>query len=230
VVVGLLPHRRLTVVATYQALLVALLFVLPGALYTWGFERALSGWGTTLTDRLLRFVAGSAVLHALAAPASWWFYRRQIATGRLAAGHVPWWLWALPLLYVTVPMALGVLVGVLVRRDWAPTRLLAGSAPAPRAWDHVFAGRRPAWLRIRLKDPAAGDGGWIFGLYADTGTGPGSYAAGFGHERDLFLSDTAWLDGGTGRPLRDAAGMPVMRRAGLLIAWDQIAYIEVMWT
>ncbi|SHK72251.1 DUF6338 family protein [Actinacidiphila paucisporea] len=216
-------------VDSIRAVAVALAFVLPGALFTWEYERALSGWGLSASDRALRFVGSSAAFHAVLAPASWWFYREEVVSGRLAAGHASWWLWPGTLAYVAVPTVAGRLAGEATRRNRRWSRLLTGYAPAPRAWDHVFANRDEAWLRIRTRDTGPGDGGWIFGSYHSPDDRLGAYAAGYGHDRDLYLSDTAWLHPDTGLPLRGPDQQPLMRGVGVLIGWDQIAYIEVMW-
>ncbi|WP_159037187.1 DUF6338 family protein [Streptomyces specialis] len=216
-------------ISTFQALVVALVFMLPGALYTWDFERTLGDWGLSAADRLLRFTGSSAVFHALLAPVTWWFYREQIVTGRLAEGHASWWLWPAVLAYTALPTAAGRIVALATRRGDAWSRLVTGGAPAPRAWDHVFSSRRPAWLRIRLKETEPGEECWVFGSYTTPDDRLGAYAAGYGQERDLYLADTAWLEAGTGDPLREPDGRPRMRGVGLLIGWDQIAYIEVIW-
>ncbi|MCM2422610.1 DUF6338 family protein [Streptomyces sp. RKAG293] len=221
-------------IISYAALFVALAFVLPGALYTWGFERTLSSWGDAATDRIIRFLGSSAVFHVLVAPLSWCFYRYEIFSGRLAHGQASLWLWPSAMLYLLLPTAAGCAVGVATRQGARWSRLITGDAPAPRAWDHVFSSGRSIWLRIRLSDATGDDGGWIFGLYAQKSTEPGpftydSFASGSGQDRDLFLTDIAWLDGTSGQPLRNPDGMPRLRGVGILINWDQIVYTEVIW-
>src|SRR3712207_4757843 len=61
---------RRMIPTTWTALLLLTVAVLPGAMFTFGFERQASAYGVTLADRVLRFVAVSAVLAiAYAAPA-----------------------------------------------------------------------------------------------------------------------------------------------------------------
>lgn len=42
-------------ISTFQALAVALLALLPGATYTFAYERRVGGFGVSLSDRLVRF-------------------------------------------------------------------------------------------------------------------------------------------------------------------------------
>lgn len=95
---------------TIQALAVVVIALLPGALYVWAVEREVGRWGVGLSDRVLRFVGGSAIFHAVVAPVSYGLWRQY---GRaLSAGEdVSWWLWSVPLLYVGVPAIAGTLVG-----------------------------------------------------------------------------------------------------------------------
>src|SRR5215208_3604555 len=48
--------------STVEALAVVLAAILPGGLYVWAFERRVGAWGVSFADRLLRFVATSALL------------------------------------------------------------------------------------------------------------------------------------------------------------------------
>src|SRR4029079_5530354 len=53
---------------TLEAVAALVLALLPGALYVWAYERPVGAWGIGLSDRVLRFVGVSAILHALLAP------------------------------------------------------------------------------------------------------------------------------------------------------------------
>ena len=113
---------------TFQAFAVAALAVLPGALYTWSFERVVGRWGSGAADRVLRFTGSSAVLLALYAYPAYllWthylhlrtvsqhsvVYRNLIWEG----GALPPWLFLLPLAYVTIPIAAGTFSGYAVTR------------------------------------------------------------------------------------------------------------------
>ncbi|WP_460060969.1 DUF6338 family protein [Streptomyces sp. YKOK-I1] len=212
-----------------QALAVLVAAVLPGALYTWGFEREVGSWGSGMADRVLRFTGSSALFHALAAPVDLWVYR-QFGTVWRAPGQPSWWLvWSAALAYVLLPLGTGVAVGVATGRGRRWARFVTGPAPQPRAWDHVFSRPESAWLRIRLKESdTEGEGCWLLGAYAPARDGVGSYAAGYGHGEDLYLADTAEADPETGHFVLGTDGRPVLRGVGVLIRWDEIRYIEVI--
>jgi len=53
------------VITTFQALGVALLALLPGASYTFAYERIVGKFGASLADRLVRFLAASAAFMAI---------------------------------------------------------------------------------------------------------------------------------------------------------------------
>lgn len=101
---------------TFQALLVLVLALLPGALYVWAFERLAGAWGVRFSDRVLRFVEVSALVHAPLAPLTYWLWIEFVRSGRLAAGHVPLALWLVPLRYVALPIAGGSAVGAATRK------------------------------------------------------------------------------------------------------------------
>lgn len=213
---------------TLGGAIVALLIVLPGAAYTWGFEQAVSGWGAGLADRTLRFAAGSAVFAVITAPLTFWFYAEQVASGRLAHGEFWWPSWPLSIGYVVVPFVAGRVVGRAVQLGCRWPALLVGPAPAPRAWDHVFLSGRSAYVRVRLKDSSAGTDGWVLGIFSPH-PDLAAYASGPPHEPDLYLSDTAVAIAGTGEFLRDNEGQPCLRGFGVLIRYDEILYLEVAW-
>jgi hypothetical protein len=206
---------------TFQAAAVAGLGLLPGALYTWAFEREAGAWGVRFTDRALRFVGTSAIFHVLFAPLSYWLWLEFVPTGRLRSGDVPMWAWALPALYVAVPTTCGVLVGraTRARRPWA--RLSTGPNPAPRAWDHLIGHGPDGWVRLRLKS-----GVWLAGAFATMEDGRRSYAAGYPDEPDLYLVDTVDVDPGTGEFSTDEQGRPLSRGSGILVRWSEIEYLE----
>lgn len=65
--------------ASVPALLVLLVAVLPGSVYTWAFERQASRHGVALADRVLRFVGVSAAFALLFA---WPAYGRGAGSTR----------------------------------------------------------------------------------------------------------------------------------------------------
>jgi hypothetical protein len=228
---------RRSVIDTYQALAVTLVALLPGALYTFNLERQAGRWGAGTSDRLLRFLAASAGFHVLLAPASYQGYRTWVRTGQVAAGRaLPWWLWLVLIGYVAVPAFCGDAVGRGTRRRATWATWFTGPSPAPRAWDNLFAyGGRTGWVRLRLLDPgtvndSAGGvtGRWMVGAYSDP-RAPGDlggYAAGYPESQDLYLADTAVCSPVTGDFILGGDGRPQLRGVGVLIRWEQIAYLE----
>lgn len=212
---------------TLQAVAVFILAVLPGALYTWAYEREDGAWEVTFSDRVARFTGVSAAFSVFTAPLVYglyaWYVRAAEDQDIVA---IPWWMWLIYAGYVSVPFALGTAVGIAAknRRPWA--RYFTGPSPAPRGWDVLF--RSPAltgWLRLHLKD-----GTWLLGVWEDpsddAGARPGSYAAGYPHPQDLYLVDTCEADPETGAFLLDDGGAVIRRGIGALVNWDQVAYAE----
>jgi hypothetical protein len=69
-------------------------------------------WELASPDRLLRFVAASAVFHVVAAPLTYWLWHRHVRAGRWEQGDaLAWGLWGRLLVYLLVPYALGTAVG-----------------------------------------------------------------------------------------------------------------------
>lgn len=134
--------------ATVQALAITLLAILPGAAYTFAFERGRGAFGVTLADRVIRFLAASAVFHAVVAGTEYALYKHLIHTGALARAQIPWYtVQLIAALYVAVPIAEGATVARAgPGQHWWPT---LGCA------DHrYFAGSTS--LGLRVVPPAAG--------------------------------------------------------------------------
>jgi hypothetical protein len=204
---------------TLQALGVLVIALLPGALYVWAFERQVGRWGIGLSDRALRFIGGSAMFHAAAAPLSYGLWADHWDAVR-SARPVSWWLWLVPMLYVALPWAGGAFVGSRLRAGRPWTRWLTGPNAAPRAWDHLFAGEVDGWIRLRLKS-----GAWLGGVFAEA-NGRRSYAAGYPELQDLFLAAAVDTDPDTGEFVRDDAGLPTVQPGGLLIRWEEVEFLE----
>ena len=207
---------------TFEALTVAVVAVLPGALYVWGFEQQVGRWGATAADRVLRFIGWSAMLHAAFAPVTLQLWVVYVRTGRVGRGDVPIWLWALVLGYVLLPALAGRVVGAATTAGAAWARVLTGRRAAPRAWDHLFASAPRGWVRMKLKS-----GSWIGGIFARTGDRPDgvSYAAGYPESQDLYLARLVEVDGATGEVvLHD--GKPTVLNRGVLIRWEEVEYLE----
>ena len=206
---------------TFEAIAVAVVALLPGALYVWGFERQVGNWGIGLSDRLFRFFGTSALFHVLIAPITYWLWSTYVRSGRVGEGRpLPLWLWLIVLAYVAVPFLGGTRVGLATRNGEGWARIFTGPDPAPRAWDHFFASRPDGWVRLRLKS-----GVWIAGAYAPSDGGIGSYAAGYPETQDLFLAETVEIDRDTGE-FEVVSGRPVFRGTSLLIRWDEVEFLE----
>jgi len=149
------------VLSTFQALLVAVFAILPGALYTWAFEREAGAWGVGLGDRLLRFFGASAVFSILTLPLLYEGYRRYVVTGALREGvALPAWLWLSPGALL-LPVVAGWVVGWATRHGKRWVRPLVGRAPAPRGWDQLFRTPRLGVAAHEVGDgAAAGAGMW----------------------------------------------------------------------
>jgi hypothetical protein len=207
----------------FQALVSFVVAFLPGAAYTFAYERLVGAFGLGFADRAVRFLTASAVFHALLAGPELLLYQRFVVTGRLARGEVSWVLVeAIAVAYVVLPSALGTLVGHARRRDWRWLRPLADT-PEPRAWDFLWRRGVPGVVRLRLRS-----GTWLAGVYGTTSDGRQSYAAGYPEEGDLYLSLQLRVDPMTGEFTRDDEDrpVPVAGRSGLLVRWAEIEYLE----
>jgi len=213
------------VISTFQGLLVALLALLPGASYTFAYERVAGSFGISFSDRLVRFLAASALLHAVFAAPEYLLYRHLVLEKRLHNGTVTWWLLeAVAMAYVLLPTALGSLVGWGHKHHhkWAVT--LVGDAPEPRAWDYLWRHAEQAIVMIKLKS-----GTWLAGHYGRPSDGRRSYASGHPEEGDLYLALALKIDAASGELALDAGGIPipVPGERGLLVRWTEIEYIDI---
>jgi hypothetical protein len=206
--------------STFHTAAVIVVALLPGALYVWSFERQAGRWGIGLSDRVFRFVGGSAIFHAVFAPATYWVWTTQWPEVR-GGLHISWWLWPVTLAYVAVPMAVGTTIGKATRRVSRWSRWFTGPNPAPRAWDHLFSSNVDGWVRLRLKS-----GSWIGGAFASTSDGRRSYAAGYPEDQDIYLADAVAVNPETGEFQRDCDGSVVVLGGGLLLRWDEIEYLQ----
>jgi hypothetical protein len=219
---------------TFQALFVVALAVLPGALYTWYFEREAGRWGIGLADRVLRFVGYSAIFQAIYAYPVFWLWSNflhvpvrvdsqlQFRNLILEGGPLPTWIYFVPAAYVALPISIGTLAGITVNRRgrsaWARAlaRVFAGRDPAPRAWDNLFSGSPAGVVRVRMDT-----GGRLGGLF-----GEDSYAAGYSEQpQDLYL-ERAYLIQEDGSFAKDADGNFVEWGSGILLKWENIVALE----
>jgi len=204
---------------SFQAAAVVVIALLPGALYVWSFERQAGRYGISLSDRVLRFVGGSAIILAFFAVPLYWLYSNY-GTAIEAGRALPPWLGILPIAYVFVPLVAGTLVGVSIRRDWGWAKWLSAPDPAPRAWDYLFQYNVDGWIRCRLKS-----GTWLAGAYANA-NGRRSYAAGYPEPQDLYLAATVEVDAESGEFVVGEDGNPTLGSGGMLLRWDELEYLE----
>jgi len=207
--------------STLQAAAVALLAILPGAAYTFAFERFAGAYGVTLSDRIVRFLAASAVFHALASAPEYLLYRNLIRSGELKNGKTSLWLVELlAVSYVAIPIVCGVLVGYGRQSGWRWARMISGRALAPRAWDHLFATPRTGYIRAKLKS-----GRWVGGFYGGTTEGLTSYAAGYPEPQDILIARSVEIDGQTGAYIIER-GRPKETGTALLLKWEELELLE----
>jgi hypothetical protein len=114
--------------STFEALLVALLAVLPGALYTLARENFGASWAWQHTDtstQIFRFLGASAVFHTIFAPLSYRAYQQLVVTHAATQGKtLSWWWWVALVGYIALPYAWGALTES--SRNWqtSPRRLI----------------------------------------------------------------------------------------------------------
>lgn len=208
-------------IGTFQGLAVAVLALIPGALFMWAFERVAGAWGIGFSDRFLRFLGISVLLNVVVAPGTYLIWHNYLRSGVLSDDQMlPWWLWLVALLYVFVPILLGrgLALGLQSGAGWAQA-LNVGSRP-PTAWDSIFSAEPEGWILIRLKS-----GRWIGGQYAE-----GSYAGGYPEPPDLFLARECVVDQDAEEFVLDASGEPQAigpPNWGILVRWEEIEYLEV---
>jgi hypothetical protein len=204
---------------TFSALAVLAVALLPGALYTWAFERQAGRWGIGLSDRVLRFIGGSALFHAAFAPLTYWLWSEQWP--RLRDGQtVGLALWLVPVAYVALPALAGTAVGVATRRGAPWAQWFTGPDPAPRAWDYLFQYEADGWVRLRMKS-----GTWVGGAYAFA-NGRRSYTAGYPDPQDLYLAAAVRVDPDTGEFMIGDGGLVEVLPGGLLVRWEEVEYLE----
>jgi hypothetical protein len=213
-------------VDSFEALAVTILALLPGALFTWSFEREVGNWGAGLADRIYRFVGFSAMFHAALAYPEFAFWANYLhvpdADGEgfhnvfTSGADLGWWVGLVPILYVGIPIVLGFLASRSARNDGWLARILVGRSPAPRAWDELF-WRGPALaVRMKLKD-----GEWVGGLFGDN-----SYASGYPEPQDLLLEETYEIsDDGTFVPGSKPDDFAPLG-SSILISWSEVQFLE----
>jgi Family of unknown function (DUF6338) len=214
-------------IPTFQALGVALLALLPGASYTFAYERIVGGFGQSFSDRLVRFLAASAVMAAVFSAPGLVLYRSFVANGRLTHDGLTWGnlveFEVAALVYVLLPTIAGSFVGRSVKKNRRWARALVGDAIEPRAWDYLWRSGPEGVVRLKMKS-----GVWLAGLYGTTESDRRSYAAGYPEEGDLYLAEQLVVDPDDGAFTRDADDrpVPVPGSPGLLVRWEEIEFLD----
>ncbi|MDA5147591.1 DUF6338 family protein [Streptomyces sp. AD681] len=201
---------------TFLQLAVVITAVLPGITYQFTREHARGPFvrHDDLGERLLRALAASLVLDI-----AYVLLFGRVLTDRLPLSAARWEkLSASPrpaallalLLLIVVPAAAAFAVSLRERRG-RPTQYVT----TPSAWDHVFAGLGPCFIRVRLKS-----GSWVGGWY-----GGASYASSHpATAHDLYL-ESAWRMAPDGRFLSR-----VDLTRGLYVRLDDVEVLEfVTW-
>lgn len=212
------------VISTFEALVIALLALLPGASYTFAYERLAGAFGSNAADRLVRFLAASAIIQAAYAGPLYVLYHRNVANGDLAAGDLNWLaITAFAVGYVSIPVLMGTLVGWGRRNRYPWALLLTGDSAEPRAWDYLWNRRVSALVRLRMNS-----GRWLAGIYNEFERGAKSYAAGYPEDGDLFLAVQCAVQADSGDWVLTASGQPsrVDSSPGLLVKWADVEFLE----
>jgi hypothetical protein len=210
-----------------SGILILIAAVIPGTMFTWGFERQTGPYGASLADRILRFIAVSVIFHLLLGWPEYVLYRlafngHVFGVGQFAA------VWTAVLLLTLLPAGVGGILGELYAtrntgQSLATIRRLLGGPRvsklmrwtmaherAPRAWDNLFNERPTLYLRIRTTD-----GSWLAGLFAYD-----SYVAAYPNEGDLYLEE-AWS-------LKENLALSERLGYSLYVPARQIAWMEAI--
>lgn len=208
-------------IGTFQALLVVMVAVLPGAAYNFAYERVFGSFGDTVADRLTRFLSASAVMHALVAGLTYTGYLKLIKSGDLARGAVHAWIVeGIAVAYVLIPIALGAFVGYGLTKRWPPFLFLFGKDHETRAFDWLWRQGKDGIVRISLTNDR-----WIAGIFATTDKSK-SYAGNDPNSPDLWMSQQCIVDAETGEYETDGDGKPKTLDIGLLVRWENVRYLE----
>lgn len=177
---------------TLEALIVMAIALLPGATFVWALERVTGKWEFGLSDRLLRFVVFSAMIHTPAFPLTAWLVQLYMLESKvsLTRGAV-FVFWGALVVYTFGPALLGSAVGRGARRRRVWSEWFTGRDPAPRAWDNLFLLEgQTGWVLLKLKS-----GPWIGGAWIDDEErGLRSFAGGYPYPADIYLAETAEVD------------------------------------
>lgn len=223
--------------STFQALAVALLALLPGALYELAREQRGGRWGLRGADQIFRLLSFSVGFQVLIAPLTYWLYGHYVTSGHLAAGKaVSPLLWIGGVAYLVVPFFFGRFTAWASKRrdlqdrvDPHASEFLRGVrkasakavslytdvAPAPRAWDYLWS--RPelsGWVVLHLMNGEVLAGEWTY-----------SYAGGHPEPGDLYLANEVEVDSDGQLWAAPGSVLPIRTNRSLLVRWEEIRYL-----
>jgi hypothetical protein len=196
--------------ATWEALTIAILFIVPGFVTVSAFRTVVPGRRTSDASFFLGCLTASCINAAV------WFWLPYLALSQGYFETQPiWavfaWLWV----GLIAPALMGLVLGWLTSRQVGKRLLnplgLSFVNPIPTAWDYKFSHVGSRWVLVTLKD-----GSRVAGLW-----GHRSFASSFAGERDLYLEQTYVVSPEAGKPWT-----PVTNSDGVLIASGEIRSIE----
>ncbi len=196
--------------AKYEAVVVALAFVVPGFVFSSTRSMLTPRAARSAQAQVLGFLASSSVVWAI------WFWPVVHLAERVRGGTFAVWaaMGVRAFLVFVTPAALALVVGWADRKEVARGLLVklgySPSDPSPSAWAYKFHRlQKGAWLAVTLKD-----GTQVLGKYANrsaVGTEKGNH--------DLYLEEVWEVGDGDPKP-------PGEQDDGILFAADEIRYVE----
>ena len=220
---------------------VALLIIaslIPGVAFVWGYERWYEIYARKASDWVFRLAAIAAGILAMYAGLIYWLAAKYWEDFK-NLDELPLRLAWVPVLYIGIAAALGVLVGGFTRLmarwgrfiskferlgkldRWLVMWTRSGRG-APNAWAYLFRNEQTGVVRCKLHS-----GRWVGGIYEI-----GSYASAQGPKRDLLIARAVAFDK-NGTPRRRSDGEIAYVggdnvRGSLLVKWDDIETLEFL--
>jgi uncharacterized protein DUF6338 len=190
-------------------ILVVILFLIPGLNCTWIIERLAGRTPLSGTERLLRAIAWSLLIYAVASP---WLLRlgHRVPSGK---GLWPWEpILVLSAIEFVAPVLLGLAVISIRRAKLFRSRVkkLTRLDSMISSWDFAFAPQGPFFVRAKLRT-----GERVGGLFREA-----SFASAYPEPQDVFL-EQAWRLTEDGTPEQ-----PVPGSRGLLLRQDEVEVLE----
>lgn len=205
---------------TLEALLIIAIAIVPGAAYRLSFEGVVGPWGTTLSDRVVRFLVYSAIFHAVLSLPLYIIWHTVVIDGDLHSPEVPQSpaLALIPIGYVLLPGVFGLVHGLLAKNNRGVLQ-----DPHPTAREYLFGYERRGWVRVKLTD-----GSWIAGFYGlSSATGLKGYASSYAEsDADILLSEIVNVYADSGEWRVDSDGALSISSSAILIPWRQISHLE----